>query len=234
MKQSLESPAPSSIGSTAGTAGSTLWRVAGGLAIAHVVLLFAGFSQEKSPILGDSPEVVQRIFTEADLNHVLVGGYVESLSFVVLLPVLVFLARNLGVRTETGRWASQTACAAGLCYVAVTLATGMAAGAAALWGAHHGVQDAPTVALMNTLRDFAFFLSLLVLGVQAMATGVAALSDRAMRRWVGWGGVGVGIALVLGVGAQGVTDAANLSSMLWMFWWVGVGISLIRYADTPR
>ena len=65
-----------------------LWRVAGGLAIAHVVLLFAGFSQEESPVHGDSAARVGSVF-RGRLHRTIAGGYVESLAFIVLLPGLV-------------------------------------------------------------------------------------------------------------------------------------------------
>jgi hypothetical protein len=59
------------------------------------------------------------------LARILAGGYVEALSFVVLLPVLVFLARVYGRRSEASRWAAQTSLLAGLGYAVVTLASGM-------------------------------------------------------------------------------------------------------------
>ena len=111
-----------------------LWRLAGGLAIAHIVLLLAGFSQEPAVLLSDSADVVLRTLVAANVGQAMAGGFVESLSFVVLLPVLVFLARAIGQRTEAGRWATQTALAAGVSYVAINLATGMPAFAAALYG----------------------------------------------------------------------------------------------------
>jgi hypothetical protein len=201
-----------------------LWRVAGGLAIAHVVLLFAGFSQEKSPAHGDSADRVARLFGDADFTRVIAGGYVESLSFVVLLPALVFVARQVGQRTEIGRWASMTGLAAGIGYVTATLAAGMPAGAAALYAAQHGA-DPTVVAAVVDVRNYAFFLSILLCGGQALAVGVAALADGRFTRWLGWGGLVAGTLSIVGVAAQFV----NIASMLWIIWWVGVGITLIRY-----
>jgi hypothetical protein len=140
----------------------------------------------------------------------------------------VVLARSFGQRTEAGSWETQTALAAGVCYVAITLATGLPAGAAALYGAHHGVADAATLAMVGNVRNFAFYLSILALGGHALGTGVAALSDGTMKRWVGFGGIGVGALLFAGVAVQGFTDGANYATLLWMVWWVGLGIVLIR------
>lgn len=77
----------------------------------------------------------------------MVGGYVESFSFVVLLPALVFLSHAVGTRTPVGRRASSTSLMAGVCYVAVTLATGMSAGAAGLYSGHHGGEPASAIRL---------------------------------------------------------------------------------------
>ncbi len=228
MTQAIERPTLERATTARREIPGALWRLAGALAIAHVVLLLGGFSQEKSPLLSDSADVVKQTFVGANVGRVLAGGFVESLAFVVLLPVLVFLARAVGRRTEAGRWATQTALAAGICYVAITLATGMPAGAAALYGAHHGVGDAATLALVANVRNFAFYLSILALGAHALAIGIAALSDGTMRRWIGFGGVGVGLLLFAGIAASGLMDGAGLPVMVWMVWWIGLGICLIR------
>jgi hypothetical protein len=205
-----------------------LWRIAGGLAIAHVVLLLAGFSQERTTSLGGSAADARHALIEGSLTRSMVGGYVESLSIVVLLPALAFLAHAVGTRTAVGRWAASTSFVAGATYVAISLATGMPAGAAALYDGHHG-GDLATARMVTDVRNFAFFLSLLVLGLQAIALGIAALSDRFSPRWTGIGGLVVGILLMAGVaGARlGLHDYA---SMVWTVWWVGVAIALIRNA----
>ncbi len=201
------------------------WRLAGGLALAHVVLLFAGFSQEVNVVHGDSPDSIRDTLLHANLDRVMAGGYVESLSFILLIPALVFVARMVGRRTEGGRWAATTGLAAGIGFVAVTLAAGMPAGAAALYAAQHGA-DAQTVAAVDDVRNYAFFLGVLLCAAQALAVGVAALVDRRFTRWLGYGGVVVGVVSTVGVAAHFV----NVASMLWVVWWVGVGITLIRSA----
>jgi hypothetical protein len=205
-----------------------LWRVAGGLAIAHVVLLFAGFSQERSFSLGDSGALARHALVDGSLARSMAGGYVESLSFVLLLPALAFLSHAVGTRTALGRWAASTSFVAGVCYVAITLATGMAAGAAALYDAHRG-GDVATAVMITDVRTFAFFLSLLVLGLQAVALGVAALSDRFSPRWTGLGGIVVGVLLFAGVAGAGL-GLHDYAAMVWMVWWIGVAVALIRNA----
>lgn len=235
MTQSLERPAPAVASPPRREVPRAMWRLAGGLAIAHVVLLFGGSSQEKSPLLSDGPEVVKRALVGANVGQAIAGGVVESLSFLVLLPVLVFLARSIGQRTEAGHWATQTALAAGVCYVVITVATAIPAGAAALYGAHHGVADAATLALVDNVRNFAFYLSLLALGTHALGIGIAALTDGTMKRWAGFGGIGVAIILFAGVAAEGLTHggaASGMPFMLWVIWWIGLAISLIRRGAT--
>src|SRR3954452_18820422 len=63
-----------------------LWRVAGGLALAHVVLLLAGFSQERSNVLGSNADEARHALVEGSLTRSMIGGYVESFAFVLLLP----------------------------------------------------------------------------------------------------------------------------------------------------
>jgi len=207
-----------------------LWRVAGGLAIAHVVLLFAGFSQERSAVLGAGTTEARHALAEGSLARTLSGGYVEAFGCVLLLPVLAFLAQAVGTRTAVGRWAASTSLVAGVAYVAITLAAGMPAGAAAVYGAHHG-GDLATAVMVEDVRNFAFFLSLLVLGVQALALGIAARSDRFSPRWTGIGGVVVGILLLVGVAGAGL-GLHDFASLLWTVWWVGVAIALIKNAPT--
>ena len=119
---------------------------------------------------------------------------------------------------------------AGVCYVAVTLATGMPAGAAALYDGHRGGELA-TAVMVTDVRTFAFYLSLLVLGLQALALGIAARSDRFSRRWTGIGGVVVGLLLFAGVAGAGL-GLHDYASMVWMIWWIGVAIALFRNAPT--
>jgi hypothetical protein len=211
-----------------------LWRLAGILAIAHIVILYAGLSQETSAMMADTADATKATYVAASLGRVLAGGYVESLGIVLLLPVIVFLARAIGRRTEASRWATQTALTAGICYVAIGLGVGQAAGAATLYGAQHGVTDAATLALVGNVRNFAFYLSLLLLGAHAIGTGIAALLDGTMRRWVGWGGICVGILQFAGVAVQGMADGVVYAPLLWTVWFFGLAICLIRRRATKK
>lgn len=208
-----------------------LWRVAGGLALAHVLLMLVGVMTSGTPTIHEGQEGIEHSYVEGSLARIFTGGYVETLAFVLLVPVLVFLGRAFGRRSEAGGWASQSAAFAGLAYVAVVVAGGFAAGAAAAWGAHHGLALEQALAI-NNIRNFAYFLSLALLGGHAIGLGLAARSDRVMTRWVGWGGPLVGTVLVLAVPATvaGVQDGATL---VWLVWWVGLAVLMLRHPGDP-
>jgi hypothetical protein len=178
--------------------------------------------------MADTADATKATYVGATVGRVLAGGYVESVGVVLFLPVIVFLARAIGRRTEASRWATQTALTAGICYVAMGLGVGQAAGAATLYGAQHGVTDGATLALVGNVRNFAFYLSLLLLGAHAIGTGMAALLDRTMKRWVGWGGICVGILQFVGVAVQGMADGVVYAPLLWTVWFFGLAICLIR------
>lgn len=209
-----------------------LWRIAGGLALAHVVLMLVGVLTSGTPTIHEGQEGIEHSYVEGSLARIFTGGYVETLAFVLLVPVLVFLGRAFGRRTEAGGWSSQTAAFAGLVYVAVVVAGGFAAGAAASWGAHHGLSLEQSLAI-NNIRNFAYYLSLAFLGAHAIGLGLAARSDRLMPRWAGWGGLLVGAVLVLAVpaAAVGMADGATL---VWLVWWTGLAVQMLRHRPPLR
>lgn len=200
----------------------TLWRIAGGFVLAHVVVLFAGFSQEVAVTHGTSLTDLQDKYGSADMTRVFTGGYVESMSFLVLVPALVLLARLFGRRTEVGRIGAQTFLGIGLVYTAATLAVGFAPGAAAIYAAHHHVPIG-TIAMVNDIRNFSFYLGVAMTCAMMLALGVTALAEGLFVRWVGWCGV------VLGALGIVVTPfAQNAVSMVWLVWFVGLGVLALR------
>jgi hypothetical protein len=214
-------------GSAPGVAGPAAWRVAGGLGIAHVVLIFAGLSLQSVALFDEGRDGVAAL-AQGNLPLTVLGGYIDLLGFVLLLPVMVFLARTIG-GSATGRWAAQTALAAGIAYVALTFSPGLAAGATAIQGIHNEA-DVDAAWLMNNLRVITYVVSLVLLGVHAIGVAVAARADRFSPRWVGIGGLGVGAALMSAplLLASGMHDVATL---LWTLWWVGLSVQLLRRAS---
>jgi hypothetical protein len=200
----------------------TLWRVAGGLAIAHVVLLFAGFSQEVAVMHGTSLTELQDKYGSANMTRVFAGGYVEATSFLVLVPALVLLARLFGRRTEVGRLGAQTFLGLGIVYAASTLAVGFAPGAAAIYAAHHHVSIG-AIAMVNDIRNYSFVLQVATSGAMMLALGIAALAERTFVKWVGWCGGVLGA-----IGILATPFVPNAVSMVWIIWLVGVGVLALR------
>jgi hypothetical protein len=200
----------------------TMWRIAGGLALAHILIMLAAITQESLVEHGASAATVRDSYGGANLTRVLGATYFEALSFLVLTPAIVFAARALGRRTPTSRWAGQTFLALGVAYVASTLAVGFPPGAAAIYGSQHGA-DLASVAMVNDIRNYGFFLQLAISCGMAVALGVAALNERVFTRWIGWGGVAFGVA-----GLVAIPFAPNAVSMAWLVWWVGLAVLFLR------
>jgi hypothetical protein len=201
------------------------WRWAGGLALAHLVLMLGALSQEKAILEhGASLARVQEVYGGVALSRALGAGYVEALSFLVLAPAIVLLARLLGRRTELGRVAAQTFLGLGVAFIGSTLAVGFPPAAAAIYAAHHGV-DPGSIRMVNDIRDYGFVLQVALLAGMTLALGVAAIADRVHRLWVGWGGVAVG-----SIGLVATPFVHNAVSMAWMIWWAGMAVLLLRGA----
>jgi len=206
-----------------------LWRAAGALAIAHVVLIPIALALEMPALFTDGVGGISEAYVEGDLTRSFAGGVLESFAFLLLVPVLVFLGRVLGRGGELAGWAAETGVMCGLAYVAVTFAIGFPAGGAAMYGAQHG-RDLDTAFAINNMRIFAYFLSLLLLGGSTLGFAVAALAGGVHRRW--WGGVGIVTSVVLF--ASTPLAAANLhdwGTLLWMVWFIGVGVLMLRHRD---
>jgi hypothetical protein len=209
------------------------WRVAGVLAIGYVVLAFVGSGMEKvTGLLGTSPDAVRTQYTQADLPQAMAGGYLEALAALAFLAVAAFLYRVTGREREPAGWLSLTAFGAAVLYA---VPTSLAAGAAALYGAQHGAGTA-TVAALNDLRNFAFFLSFLPLGLFTCAIAALALPrTSAVPRWVGWAGLPVGIAQFVGTAGAGA-ELQNFAMLLWFAWFAALGIAMVarrRAATVP-
>lgn len=204
-----------------------LWQIAGGLALAHVVLIMAGIALQSGPLFQDGAAGIQRGYVEGDLARTFTGGLIECVGFLLLIPVLVFLSRVLGRSSETGRWAAQTGLMCGIGYVAVTFAVGFPAGAAAMYGAQHGL-DVDTAFAINNIRLFGYFLSLMLLGGQALAVAVTALADHTAPRWLGVGGLVTGVALLTAAPLASVGQQ-DWATLVWMVWFVGLAVVLLRH-----
>jgi hypothetical protein len=214
-----------------------LWQIAGVLAIAHVVLIPVGIALQASPLLSEGRQGIVESYVEGDLTRSFTGGVLESFAFLLMIPALVFLARAFGRRTETGAWAAQTGLMCGLAYVAVTFAVGFPAGAAAMYGAQHGL-DVDAAFALNNLRIFGYFLSLLLLGGSTIGIAISSFADGVHRKWIGAFGLVTGVVLLASTPLAGIGQQ-DWGTLVWMVWFVGVGVLLLRHrepatAETPR
>ena len=206
-----------------------LWQVAGTLALAHVVLIPLCLALEMPALFSDGTAGIAESYGEGNLTRSFTGGALEAFAFLLLVPAVVFLGRALGRRTEAGAWAAQTGVLCGLGYVAVTFAVGFPAGAAAMYGVQHGL-DVDAAFAINNVRIFGYFLSLLLLGASTLGFAFAALTDRVHPRWFGGLGVVTG-AVLLSVPALAAVNLHDWASLLWMVWFVGVAVLMLRHRE---
>ena len=203
------------------------WRVAAAFSGAHVALMIGGFALTGGgALIEEGTDGITRAYVGANLAPILGGWLLESVAFLLLIPVVVFLARALG-HTPAGRWAARVGVICGSLYVASTLAVGFPAGAAAAYGVQHGL-DLEAAAALNSLRVFAYLLSLLCLGAHTLSVAICALTDRFHRRWVGILGIVTGAGLVLAPPLAAVA-MQDIPTLIWLVWWVGLTIILARH-----
>ena len=209
-----------------------LWQIAGAFAIAHVVLIPVGIALQGGPLFSDGRQGIVDDYVNGDLTRSFSGGVLEAFGFLLMIPALVFLARALGRRTDAGRWAAQTGLMCGLAYVAVTFAVGFPAGAAAMYGAQHGL-DVDAAFALNNVRIFGYFLSLMVLGGSTLGIALSALADGVHTRWIGGFGVVTGLALLVSTPLAGIGQQ-DWGGLVHLVWFVGVGVLMLRHREDGR
>ena len=208
-----------------------LWQLAGVLGLVHIVLIPVGIALQRGALFQDGLAGIREQYVDGDFARTATGGIIEAFGFLLLVPALVFLARAFGRRTEAGRWAAQTGLMCGVAYVAVTFAVGFPAGAAAMYGAQHGL-DVDTAFALNNVRIFGYFLSLMLLAGSTLGIALSATSDGVHRRWIGGFGVVAGLALLVSTPLSGV-GAQDWGTLVWMVWFAGVCVLLLRRQPTP-
>ena len=200
-----------------------LWRGAGALGLAHIVVMLGAFTLEGAAVEhGAAPSKVLHDYLAVSVSRMELASYLEASAFLILVPALVLLARLYGGRTEIGRTAATSFLGLGLAYVASSLAIGFPPLTASVYAAHHGV-DAGTLATINDLRNYGFVLQVALSAAFALALGIAARASRINPTWVGWGGIATGVA-----GLIATPFVHNAISMVWMIWWVGVCVCCLR------
>lgn len=209
------------------TSAQVLPRAAGALGLAHVALLVVGLAiSGGGALVEDGTAGIEEAYVNGNLTTILGGWFVESVGFVLLVPVAVFLGRCLGQSTPAGRWAARSGTVLAGVYVAITLAVGFPAGAAAAYGVQNGL-DVDAAAAMNSMRVFAYLLSLLCLGGYVVCVAVSALADGFSPRFIGGLGLVTGASLVA-AGPLAAVAMQDLPTLLYIVWWVGLCVILLR------
>lgn len=208
-----------------------LWLVAGALAIAHIVLTFLGTAFEHSLMLGGQPSAAAKVLAGSSMTGEFAGGYIELSAFLMFLVAAMLLAQLLRGDGEVGGWVSSCMSGSAVVYVAVTIATGFAAGAAALYDGHHGAALG-TATTVNDIRNFGFILSGAVAGVFAVSTSAAVQATGRLPRWIAYAGYAVGALGVAAVPAAR-TGFISIATIAWFLWFVALGIVALRASRSP-
>jgi len=102
----------------------TQWRAAAAFSAAHVALMIAGLAiSGGGALLEEGTQGITGAYVNADLTPILGGWLLEPLAFLLLIPVVVFLAGAVG-HTPAGRLVARTGLVSASIYVGITLAVG--------------------------------------------------------------------------------------------------------------
>jgi hypothetical protein len=204
-----------------------LWRTFGGLVIASIVLSWAALAFEGfTPELGSSHSDIVKHLAQGAMPARFAGGYLEAVGTLVTLFAALLLARLLRGKDEFSGWLASGIGATAVLGAGSALIVGYPAGAAAIYDGHHGA-SVETLAIVNDIRNFAFFLSITILGCFTACIGAAILRTRALPRWLAYSGFVIGLLCVLSVAAAR-GGAHNLASLAQTIWWLALGIAALR------
>jgi hypothetical protein len=201
-------------------------RLGAALGIASIVLIATGFAVAASTeaTLTSSEGEVVAFYADAGLAKTLAGGLIETLGLVLFLAFAAMITGRVA-RPGSREILAPTARMAATAYVAICLAPGMSAGAAALWLAHHGTADPTVLTALTDLRSLSYFVALLPFAVFLVCVGLSAAGR--LPRWAGPSALVIGGALAasLPFAAYDVTDLLGLIGLLWV---LVLAVALLR------
>lgn len=210
---------------------AVLPRTAGIVGLAHIALLIGGLVISGGGArIEEGTAGIERAYGDGNLTAIFAGWWLECVGFVLLVPMAVILAHALGRSTPVGRWAARSGLILAGAYVTITLAVGFPAGAAAALGFQQGL-DVDAAAALNSMRVFAYILSLLCLGGYVICLAVSALADSFSRRFTGFLGLVTGVSLVA-AGPLASVALQDIPTLLYLVWWIGLCVILLRQGPT--
>ncbi|HEY7175348.1 MAG TPA: hypothetical protein VH442_10560, partial [Micromonosporaceae bacterium] len=181
-----------------------MWRVAGALCIAHLVLLLAGYSLQKAPAWGASSANIVATYAGVSATKMYAGGFITTVAWLVLIAAITLISTLLRGTTETSGWYARLIVVAGSLAAAVALAGAFVTDGAAYYGATHGyARDA--VAVASVASKFADQISFMATGMLVLAVAGAGLTSGLLPRWAS-------IVSAI-VGAIAVVSAASASML---------------------
>ncbi len=206
-------------------------RVLGALIIVDQVLTYLGPGIDHgAPTIGAGQGEVVAQFVTIPFTTKVVGSYVELLGLLAFLS-WVLLAAQIFRRTDAlGRWLGSATAAAAVLACAATIPA-LAGQVAATYDGHH--QTAwQSLGVLNDAAVAAYLAALAVRGAVVVGIALAGLRSRALPRWVGWSGIGVGalgVASPLGA-AAGAHQLVFLAESVWM---VALAMTLLVGRSAP-
>jgi len=199
----------------------TALRVGGAIGVAHVVVALTGFAisfrEGVDVTLAAPKENLATFFVNGDAGTTFLGGHLEMLGFLLLLPFAAALYRLLRWAEPTSGFGATTSLLAVTAFLTTTLSPGFAAGGAALWMGTHG-GDLSSVETLNQLRNTTYVTSLAAYALFFAAVGVSALASRSLPRLLSLSALGIGAWLVVGIAffADGQADLPAMAGLLWV------------------
>lgn len=201
-----------------------LWIAAGWLTLAYVVLTFVAAAFDSGVTIGDKPSHAVSGLVTSSMTKAFTGGYIEFLAGLVFLVAALLVARLLLGAGDIAGWLSSCITGAAVTYTAVGIATGAAAGAAAVYNGHHGAPLA-VITTVNDIRNVGFSLSGGVAGLLALAIAGAGQVTQLLPRWFSYVGYVVGVVMIAAVPAAKVGAPQTL---LWFAWLIALGVIALR------
>ena len=201
-----------------------LWRVAGGLCIAYVVLLLAGYSQQRSPVFGASAASIAGVYSRVPAGKMYAGAILVTAASLLLLAAFTLIGRLLRGSTGGADWASSLVLTAGTAAAAVTLVGSYAGAFAAYYAATHGF-GVGTVAGLSMISKFSDLVAAGATGLCAVAIGAAGLATRRLPSWAAWISIVVGaVDIVSGTGPAQL----NMGTLVGLAWMIMLGVVMLR------